>query len=357
MVATNRADKHSSGIWILALILSGILFVQSYAHSDPQNLPDIIKKTQESVVNIQTDREYLVGTWGRPNFLKQFFQDFFEEKRVSDEKIRVKSEGSGVIIDPLGLVLTNEHVVSGAQTIRVVLDSKDSLLATLVGRNQKEDLALLKIEGGRVFSPISLGDSSTLNVGEDVVAIGNPYGYEHSVTRGIVSAKNRTLKRGEEVIFNDMLQTDTAVNPGNSGGPLINSVGAMVGLVTSIHWRAQGIGFAIPVDRIKAVLPELRTPQERNVNLSKFHNQFGFLPVESKDSLGEERVVISDILPQSGAERLGLQPGDILYQFQKRELRTLDELIQEAQKVKSGERVYLRIGRGKRTFFTYLKSK
>lgn len=322
-----------------------------------ETLPDIVKRVQDSVVNIQTDRSYNLGYWAPPSFTGQFFSDFFESKNEPERKFKCKSEGSGVIIDSSGLILTNEHVIADAENIQVILNNKKSFPAKVVGKNKKEDVALVKIEGAEALSSITQGDSEALRAGEDVFAIGTPYGYSQTVTRGIVSATNRQLKDGDKVLFDNLIQTDAAINPGNSGGPLLNGKGEMVGIIRLEDWRAQNIGFAIPVNKIKTMISELQTAQQSDKALQKFRERFGFLPKESKDENGREYVSIAEVLPRSKAAKMGLKPDDRLERFEKKTIQNIEELFEEADKVHINQRVYFEFGRQKRTFFTYIEVK
>lgn len=318
-------------------------------------LPEVVKRVQNSVVNIQTDRSFNVGYWRYDSFISQFFEDFLEEKNVAEQKVKCKSEGTGVIIDPSGLILTNEHVIADAQNIKVILNDNKTLIAKVIGKNKKEDLALLQIESKATFPAIIQGNSDAVSAGEDVFAIGTPYGYSQTVTRGIVSATNRQLKDGDKVLFDNLIQTDAAINPGNSGGPLLNSKGEMVGIVRMGDWRAQNINFAIPMNKIQILLSELKTAKRFDLALQKFKEEFGFLPKESKDSDGHEYVSIAEVTPRSKAAKMGLQAEDRLQKFEKLVIDHVEQLLEEAAKVYSGQRVYFEFSRPKRTFFTYIE--
>ena len=318
-------------------------------------LPDIVKKVQDSVVNIQTDRSYNLGYWAPISFVAQFFSDFFEDKNSPEKKFKFKSEGSGVIIDSSGLILTNEHVIADAETIQVILNNKKSVSGKVIGKNTEEDLALVKIESDESLQAIAQGDSEAIRVGEDVFAIGTPYGYSQTVTRGIVSATNRQLKNGDKVLFDNLIQTDAAINPGNSGGPLLNAKGEMIGMIRLEDWRAQNIGFAIPVNKIKAMIPELQTGQQSDAALQRFKDRFGFLPKASKDSDGHEYVSIAEVLPRSKAAKIGLKPEDRLQRFDKKMIVNLEDLLEEASKVHATQRVYFEFCRQERMFFTYIE--
>lgn len=345
------------GICLFSLMASESVFAQRIGAAIPnQALPEMIKQVQNSVVNIQTDRSYNFGYWRPNSFIAQFFDDFFEAK-VTEQKFKCKSEGTGVIIDPSGLVLTNEHVIADAEHINVILNDKKTMSARVVGKNKKEDVALLQIETSENFPIISEGDSDSVNVGEDVFAIGTPYGYSQTVTRGIVSATNRQLKDGDKVLFDNLIQTDAAINPGNSGGPLLNSKGEMIGMIRMEDWRAQNIGFAIPINKIKDLMPELKTKKKIDLELQTFKEKFGFLPKESRDDDGHEYVSIYEVAPHSKATKMGLRAEDRLQKFEKTTIDNLEQLLEAASKIHSGQRVYFEFGRQKRTFFTYIEVK
>ncbi|MDD5670130.1 MAG: trypsin-like peptidase domain-containing protein [Candidatus Omnitrophica bacterium] len=337
-------------------VYSQKVLVHPPARRGAVNVPEIIAKIQPSVVNIKTNHRWQWHDEGGNWFIVRFFQDFFEQRENTYE-IKFHGTGTGVILDSSGLILTNEHVIAGAPSIQVVLHGGKTYPAQLIGKNRKEDLALIQIEATEPLQPIALGDSDALQVGEDVFAIGTPYEYAWTVTRGIVSGLHRKYPEGKQAIFDDLIQTDASVNPGNSGGPLLNMKGEMIGLINLQIWRAQGIGFAIPVNRAKNRIPELKAWREKNAKLEAFMKRFGFFPVEAKGPDGQEKVVVVEVDPDSDVGAVGLRAGDTLTQFQKTKIRFVEDLIEEGAKVKEGERLYLEIGRGKQFFFTYLKAK
>ena len=183
-----------------------------------------------------------------------FFNHFFNGQPGSPHKQR--SLGSGFIISQDGYILTNEHVVDGADEIKVKLSDGRTFTAVVKGADQKLDLALLKVEAEGQLPTVSLGNSDELKVGAWVMAIGNPFGLEQTVTAGIVSAKGRVIGAGP---YDNFIQTDASINPGNSGGPLFNDAGQVVGINTAIIAGGQGIGFAIPINAVKTILEQLRT--------------------------------------------------------------------------------------------------
>ncbi|HEV3025430.1 MAG TPA: trypsin-like peptidase domain-containing protein, partial [Pirellulales bacterium] len=170
---------------------------------------------------------------------------------------RVNGMGTGVIIDPRGYVMTNHHVVDGVKRISVTTADHDSYIATLVSHDPQTDLAIIKIDPDGPLPVINIGTSCDLLLGETVVAVGNAFGYEHTVTKGIISALHRTVQVSDAQNYDDLIQTDASINPGNSGGPLLNVDGQMIGLNVAVRAGAQGIGFAIPTDKVMEVAAEL----------------------------------------------------------------------------------------------------
>jgi Do/DeqQ family serine protease len=184
-----------------------------------------------------------------------FFNDFFDSFPSRD--VTRQTLGSGVIISDEGYVLTNNHVISQASKITVALPGGQEFAGVLVGGDPNIDLAIVKIDAGDALPSVTLGDSDSLMIGETVIAIGNPFGLEHTVTTGVLSARNRSIKGGDGRVYNNFLQTDASINPGNSGGPLINIDGEVIGINTAIYAQAEGIGFAIPINRCKRVIADL----------------------------------------------------------------------------------------------------
>jgi serine protease Do len=216
----------------------------------------VVAQTKAAVVNISTTK--IIREWVSPFGNDPFFQQFGQIQDVPGNSL-----GSGFIVHEDGYVVTNNHVIDRATTITVELDDGRKLPAELISADPEADLALLKISGKQRFPTLMLGDSSDLMIGEPTIAIGNPLGYSHSVSSGIVSALHRDLKdvEGKESLAN-LVQTDAAINPGNSGGPLLNAYGQVIGINTAIRSDAQNIGFAIPVNRLRDLIPELMNPAQ-----------------------------------------------------------------------------------------------
>ncbi|HLA77367.1 MAG TPA: trypsin-like peptidase domain-containing protein [Vicinamibacteria bacterium] len=235
-----------------------------------------------------------------------------------------RGEGTGFLVDPSGLVLTNHHVVAASERIRVRFSDKRELPARLVGSDPSTDLALIKV-AGQGFPVMTLGDSDRLRVGDWVCAIGNPFTYEHSVTVGVVSSKGRKIY---DLSFDAYIQTDAAINPGNSGGPLINVAGEVVGISAAMSTEGQGIGFAVPINLAREILDQLRT---------RGHVSRGYLGVQLQELdpdlrrlvgyQGQGGAMVVDLLPGSAGQAAGLRPYDIIAAVSGRPVVDGDQLI------------------------------
>jgi len=212
----------------------------------------------------------------------------------------VNGMGTGIIIDERGYILTNFHVVADVHRIEVTLDDHRSFVAEMVARDSDTDLAVIKIRAPEPLHVIRIGTSSDLMEGEPVIALGNAFGYEHTVTRGIISALNRDVQVSEVQSYDDLIQTDASINPGNSGGPLMNIDGEMIGVNVAVRAGAQGIGFAIPVDTAMRVAAELMSVEQLE---NKWH---GLVTRENND----DRLEVMKVESASPAAKCGLRPGD-----------------------------------------------
>src|SRR3989475_6538607 len=283
----------------------------------PGGFGGVAAAIKPAVININTvSKGGTRGGGGRTPFEEFFGEDFFRRFfGDAPERIPQRSLGSGVIVDPSGIALTNAHVVEKATEIEVITLDGSKHKAKVVGADKKTDLAVLKLDDGKAqFKFARLGDSDRMQVGDWVIAVGSPFGLQSTVTAGIVSAKARQLGQGP---FDDFLQTDAAINPGNSGGPLVNMQGEVIGINTAIVAGGSGIGFAIPSNMARKIYTELSTKGRvtrgwLGVSIQpltpELARSFG-----SKDGKG---VLISDVVPDSPAGKAGLKPGDILLEVE-----------------------------------------
>lgn len=280
---------------------------------------ELAKRLKPTVVNIRTVKNIKPKVGGRmvnPFMGNDLFHDFFGPflgQQVPQQPRKQQGMGTGFIISSDGYILTNNHVVGGTDEIMVKLSDGREIKAQLKGQDDKLDIALLKIDDAKPLPAAELGDSDALEVGEWVMAIGNPFGLAHTVTAGIVSAKGRVIGSGP---YDDYIQTDASINPGNSGGPLFNSAGRVIGINTAIIAGGQGIGFAIPSSMVKAVVEQLKTTGR--VVRGYLGVNFDVLSPKLAKSLGlasDKGVIITHVEKGSPADKAGLKVEDVIVEF------------------------------------------
>ena len=330
----------------------------SSANATAQGLPDFInlaKKLGPSVVNVSTTtvrgaEGNAPGPFGDNDPAEEFWQRFFGGRTPRGPQ-RQNGVGSGFIVDADGTILTNYHVVDGAQKLAVTLSDGKKYDAKVIGRDQKSDIAVIKIEAGRSLPAAPLGDSDGLEVGEWVMAIGNPFGLDHTVTSGIVSAKGRNIGQGP---YDNFIQTDASINPGNSGGPLINLRGEVVGINSAIFSQSGGnigIGFAIPSNAVKELLPQLR--DKGRVVRGFIGASVQKVSPEIAESLGinpARGALVADLVKGGPAERAGVKTGDVIVEFDRRPIKDSADLPQQVARVTPGSAVQVKVIRdGKET--------
>ncbi len=316
------------------------------ASGTPPSFVSLAEALEPAVVNIKVTKIEKTEMPGMPDFEGPFgemFKRFFGEMPKMPDKFKSQGAGSGVIVDPDGTVLTNNHVVDGASEIVVTLANKKEYKAKVLGRDPKTDLAVIRMEGKGAFKSAALGNSETTRVGEWVLAIGNPFGLSNTVTAGIVSAKGRIIGAGP---YDDFIQTDAPINPGNSGGPLINMAGEVIGINTAIVPNGQGIGFAIPINTAKALLPEL---------VSKGKVTRGYLGVNIQDVTNDlasslnlkqtQGVLVSEVMEDSPAQKAGVKRGDVILSFTGKEIKNSHELASLVAATPVGREEPLKISR------------
>jgi Do/DeqQ family serine protease len=311
---------------------------------------EVAKKVQPAVVNVTTEKTITMRPWERfgDDFFKGSpFEDFFRgfgappREREKEYRHKQRSGGSGVIVDKEGYILTNNHVVEGADKVKVRLNDGREFTATVKGQDPRTDLAVLHIKAKDLPAAV-LGDSDKLEVGEWAIAIGSPFGLEHTVTVGVISAKGRSgLGTGT---YEDFIQTDASINPGNSGGPLINIDGEVIGVNAMIIQPGTGIGFAIPINTAKQILNDL-IKQGKVVRPWLGISVQDLTPemIEHFKVKEKEGVLVGQVYPGTGAEKAGLVSGDIIKSVDDKPVKNVSELIKEIQKKKVGQKIKLDI--------------
>jgi Do/DeqQ family serine protease len=298
--------------WVV--LISADAWSVSYSRENP--VVQAVKKVSPAVVNISSEHEVIARSnpffdSGLDPFFDSFFRDFFEPHY--QRRYKGQSLGSGVIIDGRrGYILTNEHVIARSAKIKVVLRDERGFDAELVGAAPDFDLAVLKIETRGPLPAIEMGDSEDLMIGETVIAIGNPFGFSHTVTTGVISALNRSVQAADRT-YRDFIQTDASINPGNSGGPLLNINGNLIGINTAIYSKAQGIGFAIPINRAKRVVDDLIKYGEIHIPwLGLFVQDLDPKLVHYFNIPQGQGVLVSEVTEHSPAQEAGLKSGDVI---------------------------------------------
>jgi serine protease Do len=322
------------------------------ARSLGQAFVEVSKKVQPAVVNITTEKTVTMKPWDRFGddfFRGSPFEDFFRgfgfSPRGKEKEYRQKqrSGGSGVIVDKQGYVLTNNHVIEGMDKVKVRLNDGREFTATVKGQDKRTDLAVLHINS-KDLPAAALGDSDNLEVGEWAIAIGSPFGLEHTVTVGVISAKGRS-GLGTST-YEDFIQTDASINPGNSGGPLLNIDGEVIGINAMIIQPGTGIGFAIPINMAKQILNDL---------ISQGKVVRPWLGISAQDLTPEmmehfkvkdkEGVVVGQVYGGTGAEKAGLSSGDIIKSVDDKPIKNVNELVREILRKKVGQKVKLNVVR------------
>lgn len=330
----------------LALLSFMLPVTNASARELPGSFADVVEKLSPAVVNISTTQKVKGGVqmFGLPldqfegdpqmDQFRQFFEQFGQMQGGKNAPEReVTSLGSGFIIDASGFVITNNHVVEQAEEITVILTDNSKHKAKIIGRDKKTDLALLKIEAKKPLPFVTLGDSDKMRVGDWVLAVGNPYGLGGSVTQGIISARQRSINAGP---FDDFLQTDAPINRGNSGGPLFNMAGEVVGINTAIFSPTGGnvgIGFSIPANIAKPVIEQLK-------QFGRTHRAWlGVKIQEVSDEIAEsvglpapKGAMVADVTKGSPSASAGVQQGDIIVKFDGKdiaEMRFLPRMVAE----------------------------
>ena len=310
----------------------------------PDSFAELANRLAPSVVNVSVTRKTEGVSWNVPEWFEHspfehFYRRFFDDEQGQHREryhrpghsperrrghFRQQGNGSGVIIDADGHILTNHHVVKNAEDVSVTLTDGREYEARVVGRDPKTDLAVLQVDVSEPLPVAALGSSDALRVGDWVMAIGNPFGLHHTVTAGIVSGKGRILGAGP---YDDFIQTDASINPGNSGGPLFNLRGEVVGINTAMVPHGRGIGFAIPIDTAKPLIPQMVATG--GVTRGYLGVSIQSITPELAEALkldGTQGALVGEVMPDSPAAQAGLQTGDVITAFNGNPVATAQDL-------------------------------
>ena len=322
-----RLQFRAHTVWLsLASCVGCLLLATPTVASELRQTPIVkaVQTVRASVVNIRGEKTVVTPVG---------------QTASADANRRVNGMGTGVIIDARGYIMTNHHVVDGVREIVVTLADGSRHKANLVARDMETDLAVIKIDAQKPLPVIPIGTSSDLMPGETVIAVGNAYGYEHTVTRGIVSALHRAVQVSDAQFYDDLIQTDASINPGNSGGPLLNIDGQMIGINVAVRAGAQGIGFAIPVNKVASIAAALLA--SCNVNQT-------WIGVASSNDATEPRqgMLVGAVQPQSPADDAGLAPGDLITRVDDAEIQWPLDFQRAMLDRKPGDEIRLTVRRG-----------
>jgi serine protease Do len=349
-------------VWGIIALLSALGPAKSFSAMNPATPPGsfsyLVKIANPSVVNISAvkiikeEREAPMP-FGPNDPMKDFFERYFGGQ--IPKKYKQKSLGTGFIIDKNGFILTNNHVIEQTDEITVRTADNKEYAAKIVGRDPITDLALIRIKSDKPFIPLVLGDSNRVEVGDWVIAIGNPFGLGNTVTAGIVSAKYRQIGAGA---YDNFIQTDTPINPGNSGGPLLNTAGEVIGITTAIFSQSGGsvgIGFAIPINMVKDLLPQLKKGKVIRgwigVSIQKVTPE-----LKDKFDLPDENgALVSDVVPNGPADESGIKRGDVIVSFDGKPIRESRELPYIVASTPVGKKVFAEIIRNSKQQSVQLK--
>ena len=335
----------------LIFILIGSIKTFAYSKSIPASFADLAEKLMPSVVNIASTQT--VKTTLNP-FPFEFppgspFEDMFKEFNKPKER-KATALGSGFIIDKKGIVITNNHVVQGAEDIIVYVNNSEEYKAKIIGTDPYMDLAVLQIESDKNFIPVSFGDSDKARVGDWVIAIGNPFGFGGTVTSGIISSRNRDIGLTR---YDDFIQTDASINQGNSGGPLFNLNGEVIGINTAIIAPGQsgsiGIGFAIPSNPASKVVDQLVKFGETKRGWLGVRIQQVTQEIAEVEKLEKpEGALVASVSENSPADKAGVKAGDIILEFDGKRVDTMRKLPKLVAQTKVGKKVVIKIWRNQK---------
>ena len=337
---------------VLSICVSGLIYPGlGLAHEMNRETAVVkaVRAVSPAVVNISSayevrKRSSPFSGYGMNPFFEEFFRDFYDPR--FERRQQQTSLGSGVIIDGTkGLILTNAHVIQKTGTIKVILENELEFEARIVGADPDSDLAVLKIDAANRLPAIKMGSSNDLMIGETVIAIGNPFGFSHTVTTGVISAINRSI-RTDDRVYHDFIQIDASINPGNSGGPLLNINGDLIGINTAIYAKAQGIGFAIPISKARKIISDL-------IQYGEVKQAWIGITVQDMDEelasylavSGKKGVIIKSVESQSPAEKAGLKESDIIFSIGNKKVNSVGDYDSAAKSLAAGDTMQARLWR------------
>ena len=334
---------------IITLLLTFNFSINSISKEIPASFADLAERLMPSVVNISTTT--IVTTQANP-FPFQFppgspFEDMFKEFGAPQER-KSAALGSGFIIDEKGIVVTNNHVIQDAEDIIVRLNDEKEFKAKVIGADPLSDIAVLQLESNQKFKPVKFGNSDKARIGDWVIAIGNPFGFGGTVTSGIISARNRSLGLSR---YEDYIQTDASINSGNSGGPLFDMNGDVIGINTAILGRSGsiGIGFSIPSNSAKIVIDQLIEFGETKRGWLGVRIQDVTKEIAEVENLDEPRgALVASVAKNSPSEKGGVKAGDIILEFDGKKIKEMKELPVIVAKTEVGKKVKVKIWRNKK---------
>ena len=335
---------------ILVFLISFSFLEKSNSQTIPGSFADLAEKLMPSVVNISTTQTVVTKNNPFPGF--EFppgspFEDMFKEFGTPQER-QSSALGSGFIIDENGIVITNNHVIQGADDIVVRVDDDKEFKAKVIGADPLSDIAVLQLESKEKFKPVKFGDSDEARIGDWVIAIGNPFGLGGTVTSGIISARNRSIGLTR---YEDYIQTDASINQGNSGGPLFNMNGDVIGINTAILGRSGsiGIGFAIPSNSAKQVIDQLIKFGETKRGWLGVRIQDVTKEIADVENLGEPRgALVASVAENSPSDKAGVKAGDIIIEFNGEKINEMKELPIIVARTEVGKKVKVKIWRNKK---------
>ncbi len=345
------------GRGFLPVLVSFFVLASSFGYSQAASRENevvrAVRRASPAVVNISS-RQDIPATanpfsrFGMDPLFDSFFRDFFDPGH--QRRYQRTSLGSGVILSgDEGLILTNAHVIAKSASISIVLQDEREFAARVVGADPDSDLAVLRIDAEGPLPSLTMGDSTDLMIGETIIAIGNPFGFSHTVTTGVVSALHRSI-RTEDRAFHDFIQTDASINPGNSGGPLLNINGELIGINTAIYAKAQGIGFAIPIHRASKIVSDLIRHGEVilpwiGILVQELDNRMAaYMSIP-----GEKGLLVRSVFKQSPAASAGMASGDVVLSVGRHQVLSRAEYVAAIRSYKPGDRLELQLWRKEKT--------